>query len=114
MHKSERRQHERSSVNIQVEITAACGKTSGVMIGTSLEGLRVRTTTLLQPATDVVISFSTDEKVILLAGVAWVIDKIDRGLPLYSAGLKINAVSVNGKELQGMAERIAFLQDLME
>lgn len=113
VHKSERRKYRRYSANIQVEITADCGKAPGVMVGTSLEGLRIRTTTLIQPATDVVITFSTGDKVILLAGVAWVLDKIDRGLPSYSAGLRINAVSVNGNELLGMAERTAFLQDLI-
>jgi hypothetical protein len=110
---SERRKHQRYAANIQVEITADCGKATGVMVGTSLEGLRIWTNTLIEPATDVVITFSTGEKVILLAGVAWVLDKIDGGLPLYSAGLKINSVSVSGKELLGMAERTAFLQDLI-
>lgn len=109
----ERRKHQRYSANIQIEITADCGKATGVMVGTSLEGLRIWTNTLIEPATDVVITFSTGEKVILLAGVAWVLDKIDGGLPLYSAGLKINSVSVSGKELLGMAERTAFLQDLI-
>ncbi len=111
--KSERRKYQRYSAKIPVEITADCGKATGMMVGTSLEGLRVRTTTLIQPATDVVITFSTGDNVTLLAWVAWVLDKIDRGLPVYSAGLKINSVSVNGNEIMGIAERTAFLQDLI-
>jgi len=111
---SERREHERYSVDIQVQITADFGKTAGKMIGTSLEGLMIKTTSRMQPATDVVITFSTGEKVIMLAGVVWVLDESQRGLPLYSTGLKINSVSVNDEELKGMAERTAFMQDLLE
>ena len=110
---SERRKHQRYSANIQVDITADCGKATGVMVGTSLEGLQIRTTTLIQPATDVVVTFSTGKKVLLLAGVVWVLDKVERGLPSYAAGLKINSVSVNGNEILGIAERTAFLQDLI-
>ena len=68
----------------------------------------------MQPATDVVITFSTGKKVILLAGVVWVLDSLERGLPLYLTGLKINSVSVGGRELEGLAERTAFMQDLLE
>jgi len=110
---SERREHQRYSVDIQVEITANVGKTTGMMVGTSLEGLRLKTTTRLQPATDVVITFSTGEKAIILAGVVWVVDRFNRGLPEYLTGLRINSVKVGDKELQGMAERTAFLQDLL-
>ncbi len=110
---SERREHQRYSVDIQVDITADVGRTTGTMVGTSLEGLRLKTTTRIQPATDVVITFSTGEEVILLAGVVWVVDKFNRGLPEYLTGLKINSVKVDDKELQGMAERTAFLQDLL-
>ena len=109
----ERREHHRYSVDIQVEMTADFGKTTGRMIGTSLEGLRIKTTSRMQPATDVVITFSTGEKVLMLAGIVWVLDESQRGLPLYSTGLKINSVSVNGEELKGMAERTAFMQDLL-
>ncbi|MCP3950876.1 MAG: PilZ domain-containing protein [Desulfobacterales bacterium] len=110
---SERREHQRHSVNIQVEIVATSGQTTGVMIGTSLEGLCIKTSMLIEPATNVMITFSTGEKVDLLAEVAWILDKIDRGLPSYVAGLKINSVSVNGEELRGIAKRTAFLQDLI-
>lgn len=110
---SERREHERYAVNFNVEITIAGGQTTGMMVGTSLEGLRIQTTTGIQPATDVVVTLLTDEKAILLAGVVWVLDKSDKGLPSYLAGLKINSVSVDGKELKGAAERTAFLQDLL-
>ena len=110
---NERRGHQRYSANIQVEITADTGKTIGMLVGTSLEGLRIKTTTLIKPATDMVITFSTGKPVIVLAGVVWVLDQIDKRLPSYLAGLKINSVSVNGKELQGMAERTAFLQEFM-
>lgn len=109
----ERRKHQRYSVDIQVEITADFGKTTGKMVGTSLEGLRIKTTSRIQPATDVVITFFTGEKVILLAGVVWVVDESKRGLPLYTTGLKVNSVLVDGKELKGMAERTAFMQDLL-
>jgi hypothetical protein len=110
---SERREHQRYSVNIRVEITADVGKTHGMMVGTSIDGLQIKTATRIQPATDVVITFSTGEKVIFLAGVVWVLDRIERGLPTYLTGFKINSVTANGKELQGMAERTAFLQDLL-
>lgn len=110
---SDRREHQRYSVNIQVEITADFGKTTGLMIGTSLEGLRIKSIKRMQPATDVVITFSTGKKVIMLTGVVWVLDNIERGLPSYLTGLKINSVKVDDKELKGMAERIAFLQDLL-
>ena len=110
---NERREHQRYPVNIQVEITADRGKTIGMMVGTSLKGLRIKTTTLIQPATDVVISLPTGERVIFLAGVVWVLDKNKRGLPSYLAGLKIDSVSVDGKELQDIAEREAFLQELL-
>ena len=110
---SERRGHHRYSVDIQVEITADFGKTTGVMIGTSLEGLQIKTASRIQPATDVVITFSTGEKVIFLAGVVWVLDKIEKSLPSYLTGFKINSVTVNDKELRGMAERTAFMQDLL-
>jgi len=111
---SERREHQRYSVNIQVEITGVFGKTPGTMVGASLEGLRIKTIKRIQPATDVVITFSTGKKVIMLAGVVWVLDNLERGLPSYLTGLKINSVSVNGRELEGMAERMAFMQDLLE
>ena len=111
--KTERREHERYAVNFQVEITTEGGKTTGMMVGTSLEGLRIQTTTGIQPATDVVVSLMAGEKVILLAGVVWVLDKSNKGVPSYLAGLKINSVSVDGKELAGAAERTAFLQDLI-
>jgi len=84
-----------------------------MMVGTSLEGLRIQTTTGIQPATDVVVTLLTGQKVILLTGVVWVLDKCDKGLPCYLAGLKINSVSVDGKELMGAAERTAFLQKLL-
>jgi len=99
---SERREHQRYSVNIQVEITADFGNTLGTMVGTSLEGIRVKTIQRIQPATDVVITFSTGKEVILLAGVVWVLDNLERGLPSYLTGLKINSVSVNSRELEGM------------
>ena len=111
---SDRREHQRYSVNIQVDITADFGKTTGMMIGTSLEGLRIKTINRIQPATDVVITFSTGKKVIMLAGVVWVLDNIERGLPSYLTGLKINSISVNDRELEGFAERTAFMQDLLE
>lgn len=110
---AERRGHPRYCVDIQVEITTDTGKTTGVMVGTSLEGLRIKTPTRIQPATDVVVTFSIGEKVLFLSGVVWVLDKFNRGLPSYLTGLKINSVSVNNKELQGMAERTAFMQNLL-
>lgn len=110
---SDRREHPRYAVNFNVEITTESGKTTGMMVGTSLEGLRIQTTTGIQPATDVVVTLLTDKKVILLAGVAWVLDQCSQGLPCYLAGLKINSVSVDGKELVGAAERTAFLQELL-
>jgi len=110
---TERRKHPRYSVNIQVEITVDRGKTIGMLVGTSLQGLRIKTTTLIQPATDVVIALPNGERVIFLAGVVWVLDKNKRGIPSYLAGLKIDSVSVDGKELQDIAEREAFLQDLL-
>jgi hypothetical protein len=84
------------------------------MVGTSLEVLRIKTIQRMQPATDVVITFFTGKKVIMLAGVVWVLDSLERGLPSYLTGLKINSVSADGLELEGMAERTAFMQDLLE
>jgi len=110
---TERRKHPRYAVNIQVAITADRGKTIGMLVGTSLQGLRIKTTTLIQPATDVVISLPNGERVIFLAGVVWVLDKNKRGIPSYVAGLKIDSVSVDGKELQDIAEREALLQELL-
>jgi len=110
---TERRKHPRYSLNIQVEITADRVKTVGMLVGTSLQGLRINTTTLIQPATDVVISLPNGERGVFLAGVVWVLDKSKRGIPSYLAGLKIDSVSVDGKELQGFAERQAFLQELL-
>lgn len=110
---SERMEHQRYAVNFNVEITTAGGKTTGMMVGTSLEGLRIKTTTGIQPATDVVVTLLSGEKVILLAGVVWVLDKSDRGLPSYLAGLKINSVTVDGRILEGAAERTALLQELI-
>lgn len=111
---SERREHQRYSVNIQVDITADFGKTPGTMVGTSLEGIRIKTIKRMQPATDVVITFSSGKEVIMFAGVVWVLDNLERGLPSYLTGLKINSVSVNGRELGGMAERMAFMQALLK
>ncbi len=110
---AERRDHKRYSVNIQVVITADIGKATGIIVGTSLEGLRIKTPNMIPPDTDVVITFLSDDKIVLLAGIVWVIDRIEGGLPSYVAGLKINSVSVHDKELKGMAERTAFLQDLV-
>ena len=112
MPETERREHERYDVNIQVDIKAGNEMASGLMVGTSLEGLRISTPKLIQPGTDVVVTFSTGEKVVILAGVVWVLDRITRGLSSYLSGLKIYSVTVGNKEIKGMAERTAFLQDL--
>ena len=111
--KSERRKHKRYSVDIQVEITTDSGRAIGVMIGTSMEGLRIRTNKLIEPGTDVVVTFSIGKRVKLLARVVWVLDKVKRGLSSYLAGLKIDSISINDKELQGVAENQAFLQNLL-
>lgn len=112
MPETDRREHQRYAVNMQVEIKAGNETGSGLMVGTSLEGLRITTHRLIKPSTDVVITFSTGEEVVILAGVVWVLDKIKKGLSSYLAGLKIYSVSVGNKNIQGMAERTAFMQNL--
>ena len=109
---TDRREHQRYAVHVRVDIQAGNERDSGLMVGTSLEGLRIRTHRLIKPSTDVVVTFSTGEKVVILAGVVWVLDKIKRGLSSYLAGLQIYSVTVGNKEIKGMAERTAFLQDL--
>ena len=109
---SERREYLRHAVNIQVEIKAGSETASGMMVAISIEGLRVSMPKPIKPSTDVVISFSAGEEVIILATVVWVLEESMAGLPSYLAGLKISSVSVNNKDVQGMAERTAFLQNL--
>ena len=112
MPKKERREYQRYSVHVQVDILAGNEMGSGLMVGTSLEGLRIKTPKLIRPSTDVMVTFSTGKKVVILAGVVWVLDKIKKGLSSYLAGLQIYSVTVGNREIKGMAERTAFLQDL--
>ena len=77
-----------------------------------MEGLRISTPTLITPDTDLVISFSDGEDVVILAGVVWVLDKNKKGLPAYLAGLQIHSIKEGLEEIQGVAARTAFLQDL--
>ena len=112
MDQSERREYPRYAVNIQVEIDTGSETASGLMVDISIDGLRISLPGLIKPSADVKISFSAGEEVIILAHVVWALEKSVAGLPSYLAGLKIYSISVNNQDLQGMAERIAFLQDL--
>lgn len=109
---TERRGHQRYFAHVDVNIAVGNEASGGLLVGTSLEGLRIRTPRLIKPSTDVVISFFNEEDVVILAGIVWVLDKIKKGLPSYMAGLQIYSIKVGKKDLQGMAERTAFLQDL--
>ena len=109
---SERRGYLRHAVNIQVEIKAGSETASGMMVAISVEGLRISIPKLIKPSTDVVVSFAAGEEVIILASVVWALEESTAGLPSYLAGLKIYSVLVNNKDVQGMAERTAFLQNL--
>ena len=110
---SELRKYPRFAVNVLVEVKVGSETISGLMVDISIEGLRISTPKPIKPSTDVVISFLVGEETVILASVVWSLDKISKGLPSYLAGLKIHSVSVNNKNLQGMAELTAFLQNLI-
>ena len=110
--KTERREHKRYTTRIEVDIKSGNESSSGLLVGTSLEGLRISTAKSIQPSTDVVISFSNGKEVTILAGVVWVLDKNKMGLPIYLAGLQIYSIKVGNKDIQGLAARTAFFQDL--
>jgi len=110
---SERREYPRHVANIQVKIRIGSETADGSIIDISLEGLRISAPRRIKPSTDVVISFSTGKEVSILARVVWTLDKIAGGLPSYLAGLKIYSISVNKKDVQSMAERVVFIENLL-
>ena len=112
--RSERREHPRYAVNIQVEIRIGTRVISGLMVDISIEGMRISLPTLIQPSTNMVVSFSIDEEVNILSQAVWTLEKSAIGLPSYLVGLKIHSILVNNHDMQGMAERTAFLDKLLQ
>ena len=111
---SERREHPRYAVNIQIEVRTGNEIISGLMVDISIEGLRISIPKLIKPSTDVAVSFSAKEEVNILSRAVWTLEKSTAGLPSYLVGLKINSILVNNHDLQGMAERTDFLQNLLK
>ena len=110
---SERREYPRYAVNIQVEVRTGSEIINGLMVDISIEGLRISIPKLIKPSTEIAVSFSAEKKVNILSRAVWTLEKNTAGLPSYLVGLKIHSVLVNNHDVQGMAERTDFLQNLL-
>jgi hypothetical protein len=110
---SERREHPRYAVNIQIEVRTGNETVSGLMVDISIEGLRISIPKLIKPSTDLTVSFVAAGDVNILSRSIWALEKSTAGLPSYLVGLKIYSVLVDNRDLQGMAERTDFLQNLL-
>jgi len=110
---SERREHPRYAVNIPIDVQVGSEVVNGLMVDISIEGLRISIPKLIKPSTDIAVTFSTREKVIILSRTVWTLEKNTAGLPAYLIGLKIYTIQAGSRDVQGMAERTAFLQDLL-
>jgi hypothetical protein len=112
--RSERREHPRYAVNIDVEVQIGNDKLEGLMVDISIEGLRISIPKLIKPSTDMVVTFSAEEEVHILSHAVWTLERSMAGLPSYLVGLKILSVRVNNHDVQGQAERTAFLDTLLQ
>ncbi len=112
--RSERREHPRYAVNIEVEIHIDTEVITGLLVDISIAGLRIRLPRLVKPSADMVVTFSTEEEVKIYSQAIWTLEKNSAGLPAYLVGLKIQSILVNNHDMQGMAERTAFLDKLLQ
>ena len=110
----DRREHPRFAVDIQIKVRTGDEIISGVMVDISIEGLRIRVPKFIRPETDITVFFSTAEEVNILSRAVWALEKITAGLPSYLVGLKIHSLMVNDRDIQGMAARTDFLQNLLK
>jgi len=111
---TERRVHPRYAVNIPVKVDIGNETIDGLMVDISIEGLRISVPSLIKPSTDILVSFSTEDEVQILAHTVWTLEQNLAGLPSYLVGLKINSVRVNNRDMPGQAERTAFLDKLLQ
>ncbi len=112
--RSERREHPRYAVNIEVEVRIDTEVIPGLLADISIAGLRIRLPKLVKPSTDMVVTFSAEEEVRIFSQAVWTLEKSSAGLPAYLVGLKIQSILVNNHDMQGMAERTAFLDKLLQ
>ncbi len=112
--RSERREHPRYAVNLAVEICIDCEVITGQLVDISIKGMRISLPRIVKPSTDMVVTFSAEEEVRIFSHAVWTLEKNSSGLPAYLVGLKIHSIMVNNHDMQGMAERIAFLENLLQ
>jgi len=112
--RSERREHPRYAVNLAVEICIDSEVITGLLVDISIEGMRISLPRVVKPSTDMVVTFSVEEEVRIFSQAVWTLEKNSAGLPSYLVGLRIQSILFNGHEMQGMAERTAFLDKLLQ
>ncbi len=112
--RSERREHPRYAVSSEVEVRIDTEVIPGLLVDISIAGLRIRLPKVVKPSTDLVVTFSAEEEVRIFSHAVWTLEKSSAGLPSYLVGLRIQSFLVNNHDMQGMAERTAFLDKLLQ
>jgi len=111
---AERREHPRYAVNIAVDIHIGSEVVSGLMVDISIAGIRISISRLITPSTEILVTFAEKDEVKILSRAVWTLEKNTAGLPSYLVGLEIESVLVNNRDMPGMAERTAFLDQLLK